>query len=148
MLTILQDPHPLLRTISEPVTEFNQELNDIILQMQNTLKSSKGVALAAIQVGIPQRIVVAELRSYDNRIPRVFINPEIMERSQECNASLEEGCLSIKEGARKIVPRASVIKVRAYNKEGHPFEITLKGLPAICLQHEIDHLNGVLYTDY
>ena len=112
--------------------------------MFETMYAEEGIGLAATQVDIHQRIIVIDVS--ENRDERlVLINPELLEKSGE--TGIEEGCLSIPE-QRALVPRAEKVKIRALDRDGKPFELEADGLLAICIQHEIDHLNGVMFVDY
>ena len=133
-----------LRTIAKPVTDVNDEIRAIVENMFETMYKEEGIGLAAPQVNIHQRIITIDLDSENpNRI--VLINPEILESSGE--TGIEEGCLSI-PGFRGLVPRKEKVKVKALDRNGEEFILEADGLLAICIQHEIDHLNGVLFVDY
>jgi len=143
-LTILKYPDERLRTVAEPVTEVNDELRAVIDNMFETMYESQGVGLAATQVNFHKRLFIADC-SEEQDEPLVFINPEIIE--QDGHFTNEEGCLSF-PGVYAKVERAGTVTVRALNRDGETFELTAKGLLAICIQHEIDHLNGKLFVDY
>jgi peptide deformylase len=138
-----EDEEAVLRKKAEPVTEFNQELKNLISSMIESMVSSNGVGLAAPQVGISKRILIA---GYDDMKPIALINPEIIETSLEENV-YEEGCLSV-PGVYAKVTRPLKIKVQAWNERGRPFTIDADGMLATIIQHEIDHLNGVLFIDH
>ncbi len=143
---ILILPDPRLRQVSETVTSFDGELRRVVDDMFETMYDAPGIGLAAIQVGVPKRIVTADLsRKEEGRSPQVFINPEILESSEE-SSIYEEGCLSIPD-IHEDVERPSRVRVRYVDVEGKPHEVEAEGLLATCLQHEIDHLNGVLFID-
>lgn len=144
--TILKEPDPLLRQISQPVEHFNEELRQHLNRLYASLKTTTGIAIASPQVGDLRRIVVVDL-PLTHRVPPIFINPRIVEHSDAMQTAVEEGCLSV-VGQRHVVPRYAVVTVEALDKYGKPFSVTLKGLPAVCLQHEIDHLDGILFTDH
>ena len=143
-LEILHFPDPRLRTVAEPVAEVTDETREIVSDMLETMYDEFGIGLAAVQVNIPQRIVVIDL-SEDCSDPICLINPEILE--SEGTEEMEEGCLSVPE-FRALVQRAERIRCRALNEHGEEFEIETNGLLAVCIQHEIDHLNGRLFVDY
>lgn len=143
-LTILKYPDERLRTVADPVTEVNDELRAVIDNMFETMYESQGVGLAATQVNFHKRLFIADC-SEEQDEPLVFINPEIIE--QDGHFTNEEGCLSF-PGVYAKVERAGTVTVRALNRDGETFELTAKGLLAICIQHEIDHLNGKLFVDY
>src|SRR5918911_111548 len=136
---ILILPDPRLRLVSEPVTRFDADLGKLIDDMLETMYDAPGIGLAAIQVGVPKRVVTADLAKKDEpRQPQVFINPEILSRSEELSV-YEEGCLSIPE-IHEDVERPARVRVRYLDRDGKPQEVDAEGLLATCLQHEIDHL--------
>ena len=144
VLQVLHFPDDRLRKIAAPVKEVNAEVQRIVDDMFETMYAEEGIGLAATQVDIHQRIIVIDVS--ENRDERlVLINPELLDKSGE--TGLEEGCLSIPE-QRAFVPRAERVKVRALDREGKSFELETDGLLAICIQHEIDHLDGKLFIDY
>ena len=143
-LEVLCFPDPRLRTVAKPVAEVTDETRRIVSDMLETMYDEFGIGLAAVQVNIPQRIVVIDL-SEDGSEPMCLINPEIFET--EGTEEMEEGCLSVPE-FRALVQRAEKIRFRALNEKGEEFEIEADGLLAVCIQHEIDHLNGKLFVDY
>ncbi|MBU0936119.1 MAG: peptide deformylase [Spirochaetes bacterium] len=132
----------VLRAKAEAVTDFDDALRATLQTMFDTMQWGHGIGLAAPQVGIGQRFFVT---SIDDDKPRVFINPEIVLTSPELS-SYEEGCLSI-PGAYAKLDRPGLIKVQAWNEKGRPFTLEAEGLLARVIQHELDHLNGVLFTD-
>ncbi|WP_439236490.1 peptide deformylase [Lonepinella koalarum] len=144
LLNILIYPNEQLRTIAEPVTEFNDELQTFIDNMFETMYEHEGIGLAATQVNVHQRVITIDIDG-DKTNQIVLINPEILQSSGE--AGIEEGCLSI-PGFRGLVPRKEKVTVKALNRQGEEFTFETDGLLAICIQHEIDHLNGVLFVDY
>ena len=146
VLTVLEYPDPILLEKTEPVTEFNAELQTMIDDMIETMYHDHGGGLAANQVGIQKRLFVMDASSDRSQL-RVFINPEIIERDGEVN--VEEGCLSF-PGVSVKVKRARYIKVRAQDREGNPFECEFDDgcYAARCVQHESDHLDGVTFFDY
>ena len=143
-LQILEYPDPRLRTRAEPVGKVDDELRRLIDDMFETMYEAPGIGLAATQVNVHRRLLVADV-SEDHDDPRVFINPEILEKDGV--AVTEEGCLSV-PGFYEKVERADHIRVRALDRNGEPFEAELEGLLAVCVQHEIDHLDGKLFVDY
>ena len=143
-LEILEIPDNRLRTIAKPVQAFDEELGRLIKDMTETMYTAKGIGLAATQVNVHRRLLVLDVSEGQDQ-PRVYINPEIVE--SEGSASCEEGCLSV-PGIYAEVSRAERVRVSARNPDGSSFEESLDGLHAICLQHEIDHLEGKLFIDY
>jgi peptide deformylase len=144
---IITLPDKRLRLVSEPVKKITSDVRKLVDDMFETMYDAPGVGLAAIQVGAPQRIVTIDVAQKEEpKNPQVFINPEILGVSDE-TAIREEGCLSIPE-YYDDVERPSQIRVRYMDLEGKSQEIEANGLLATCLQHEIDHLNGVLFIDY
>jgi peptide deformylase len=143
-LAILEYPDPRLRTRAAPVTRFDAALKQQIAAMLETMYAAPGIGLAATQVDWHFRLLVIDV-SEDQKDPQVFINPEILERSG--TATGEEGCLSV-PGIYDDVPRAERVRVRAHDAEGKVHERELDGMLAVCLQHEMDHLDGKLFVDY
>ncbi len=144
VLQVLTFPDDRLRTVAKPVQEVTPEIQSIVDNMVETMYAEEGIGLAATQVNIHQRIVVIDIS--DNRDePMVLINPEIIEKRGE--DGIEEGCLSV-PGARALVPRAAEVTVKALNREGEEFTFDADDLLAICVQHELDHLEGKLFVDY
>ncbi len=143
-LTILEYPDPRLRTKAAPVAAVDAQLRELIDDMLETMYAANGIGLAATQVDVHRRLLVADVSEGRNE-PRVFINPEIL--SKDGATTSQEGCLSV-PGYYDDVPRAERVRVRALGRDGKPFEADLQGLIAICLQHEIDHLDGKLFVDY
>jgi peptide deformylase len=143
-LTILEYPDPRLRTRAAPVSLFDDALRRLAGDMLETMYAAPGVGLAATQVNIHQRLLVADVSEERNQ-PQILVNPEIL--SQEGIAVREEGCLSV-PGIFDEVERAARIQVRAQDVDGKTFELNAEGLLAVCIQHEIDHLNGKLFVDY
>jgi peptide deformylase len=137
-------PDPRLKTVSTPVTEFDEELRTLVADMFETMYAAPGVGLAATQVNVHQRVLVTDVSEGRNE-PRAFINPEILTR--DGTEVSQEGCLSV-PGYYDEVERAERVRVRALDRDGKPFEEDLAGLLAICVQHEIDHLDGKLFVDY
>jgi peptide deformylase len=143
-LTILEDPDPRLRTIAQPVQTVDDELRTLVDDMLETMYASKGIGLAATQVNVHRRLLVADVSEGQDQ-PMVFVNPEIVSR-EEVDVH-QEGCLSV-PGIYEDVERAQRIRVKALGRDGQPFEMDVDGLLAICVQHEIDHLDGKLFVDY
>ncbi|MCP4325879.1 MAG: peptide deformylase [Alteromonadales bacterium] len=145
ILTVLRFPDQRLRTKALPVTQFTAQTTTIIDDMLATMYAEKGVGLAATQVNIHQRIVVMDT-SEDSNHPIVLVNPEIIAQSEHTQVN-EEGCLSV-PGTYAKVNRHSTCTVNALDRYGKEFSINATGLQSICIQHEIDHLNGILFVDY
>lgn len=143
-LTILRFPDPRLRIAARPVTEVTDQTRQLADDMLETMYAASGIGLAATQVNQRIRVFVLDVSEERNE-PHVFINPEIIDRqgAQVC----EEGCLSL-PGEFAAVERAETIRVRALGRDGTPFEIDADGLFAVCIQHEIDHLDGKVFIDY
>ena len=143
---IIKLPDKRLRQVSEPVKKIDGGVRKLVDEMFETMYAAPGIGLAAIQVGVPQRVVTMDLsKKSDQQHPRVFINPEITWSSDD-KVTHEEGCLSIPE-YYEDVERPTEVKVKYLDLDGNAHEITAKGLLATCLQHEIDHTNGVLFID-
>ncbi len=143
-LEILEIPDNRLRTVAKPVERFDDDLTRLIEDMTETMYSASGIGLAATQVNVHQRLLVLDVSEAQDK-PRVYINPEILRA--EGTETCEEGCLSV-PGIYAEVNRAEKIHVSAQNPDGNRFEEELDGMHAICLQHEIDHLDGKLFVDY
>ncbi|MGH6665153.1 MAG: peptide deformylase [Pseudolabrys sp.] len=144
---ILILPDKKLRLKSEPVKAFDKTLRALIDDMFETMYAAPGIGLAAIQIGVLQRVVTMDLAKKDEpKAPLIFINPEVIWKSDD-KATYEEGCLSIPEYYEEV-ERPSKVKVKYLDPNGKPQEIEAEGLLATCLQHEIDHTNGVLFIDY
>jgi peptide deformylase len=145
VLEVLKYPDPRLREIAEPVTEFDAHLQALVEDMAETMYAENGCGLAATQVGVRRRIFVIDVAGEDQPSElRVFINPEIA--TTKGVVMWEEGCLSF-PGASEEVKRAEQVTVRALDVRGQPFELAADGLLAVAIQHENDHLNGVLFID-
>jgi peptide deformylase len=144
-LTILEYPDPRLRTKAAPVERVDAGLVQVIADMLETMYAAPGIGLAATQVDFHRRVVVVDV-SEDKSKPLVFINPEIIERSG--SLEIEEGCLSVPGVFDTPTARSEKIRVRALGRDGKPFELEADGLLAICIQHELDHLDGKLFVDY
>ena len=145
ILKILEFPDPRLRTVAKPVAEVDETIKRLIADMFDTMKDAQGIGLAATQIDVHLRVIVMNLGE-DDIGPRVFINPEI-EPLDESVDPYEEGCLSV-PGFYEKVDRPAHVVIRALDGEGKAFEEEARGLLAVCIQHEIDHLDGILFTDY
>lgn len=145
ILEILEFPDLRLRKKASPVTEVNDALRKTIDDMFETMYAAPGIGLAATQVNVHKRLIVIDI-SENKDSPLVFINPVIEIIDQEL-AEYDEGCLSV-PGYYESVSRPRLVRVRALDRDGQPFEIESDGLLATCIQHEIDHLNGKLFVDY
>ncbi|MFP4208158.1 MAG: peptide deformylase [Wenzhouxiangella sp.] len=143
-LNILEFPDPRLRRVAKPVDEVGDRERQLAADMLETMYAARGIGLAATQVNESVRLLVLDL-SETRDAPKVFINPEIIDRQgrQTC----EEGCLSVPEIYAEV-ERAETIRVRALGLDGQPFELDADGLLAVCIQHEIDHLDGKVFVDY
>mgnify|MGYP006394427891 CR=1 FL=1 len=144
-LEILEFPDPRLRTVAKPVESVTDETRQLIDDMFETMYDASGIGLAATQVNVHQRIVVMDLSEERNE-PMVFVNPEFEELEGEPE-DMQEGCLSV-PGFYEEVTRINHVMIRALDREGKPFELEARGLLAVCIQHEMDHLNGKLFVDY
>ena len=149
---IFETPDPILRQISKPVETFDDELRTLVADMFETMYVAPGIGLAAVQVGVPIRLVVIDLQEPEEeggepvRDPRVFINPEILWHS-DSEVPYTEGCLSVPEQYAEVM-RPDRIRARWQDENGKSYEQEIDGLLAVCLQHEMDHLNGVLFIDH
>ena len=144
LLNILEYPDPRLRTRAQPVAAVDDKIRRLIADMLETMYAAPGVGLAATQVDVHLRVIVMDIS--DEKIqPRVLINPEILEKADL--ETTEEGCLSV-PGFTESVERARRVRVRALDTRGKPVEFTAEGLMAVCVQHELDHLEGKLFVDY
>jgi len=144
LLEILHYPDPRLRTVAQPVVQVDDEIRALVDSMFETMYAAPGIGLAATQINSGKRIVVIDV-SEDNSKPLCLINPEILEtRGSE---EMEEGCLSV-PGFYEMVQRADWVTARALDRDGREFELEADGLLAVCIQHEIDHLDGKLFVDY
>lgn len=144
LLNILHFPDPRLRLKAVPVTGVDDALRQLLRDMFDTMYAAPGIGLAATQVNVQKRLMVIDV-SEDKNEPRVFINPVVTERRGE--EEMDEGCLSV-PGFYETVRRAEWIRVSALDADGKPFELETDGLLAVCIQHEIDHLDGKLFVDY
>jgi peptide deformylase len=144
-LTILEYPDPRLRTKAVPVDVVDDSIRKLVDDMFETMEDAQGIGLAASQVDVHKRIIVMDISEKRNE-PRVFINPEI-EVLEPGSVPYDEGCLSV-PGFYESVDRPSHVMIRALDANGKAFEEEAKGLLAVCIQHEIDHLEGKLFVDY
>lgn len=145
LLPILEFPDPKLRIVAKPVDAFDDVLRAKIADMFETMYDAPGIGLAATQVDFHRRVIVIDI-SEDNTQPLVFINPTIEILDQELS-QYDEGCLSV-PGFYETVERPGHVRVHAFDGDGKPFTIEPEGLLAVCIQHEIDHLNGKLFVDH
>ena len=155
LLPIVEVPDPRLRQISTPVDAVDREVQSLVADMFETMYAAPGIGLAAIQVGVPRRILVIDLQepadpedpeSKPVRDPRVFINPEIVEHSDH-DVPYTEGCLSVPDQYAEV-DRPDRIRAKWLDLDGQPYDEEITGLLATCLQHEMDHLEGVLFIDH
>jgi peptide deformylase len=144
LLPILRYPDPRLHTNASPVAEVDESIRQLVKDMAETMYEAPGIGLAATQVNVHKRVLVIDV-SEDRSQLMAFINPRILEKSgeQEC----EEGCLSV-PGIYEKVTRAEQVRVTALNEKGEAFELEAHGLLAVCVQHEIDHLDGKVFVEY
>jgi len=144
---ILIIPEKKLRLISEPIKAFDKPLRTLVDDMFETMYEAPGIGLAAIQIGEPVRVITIDVAKKDDpKEPQVFINPEIVWTSED-TSTYEEGCLSIPEYYEEV-ERPAKVRVKYVDADGKAHEIEADGLLATCLQHEIDHINGVLFIDH
>lgn len=156
VLPIVEIPDPRLRLVSEPVAAVDDSVRALVADMIETMYAARGIGLAAIQIGVPKRVLVIDLQEREEaeeggeprpvRDPHAYINPEIVAVSDE-EAAYNEGCLSIPEQYAEVT-RPARCTVRWLDEQGAAHEEELSGLLATCMQHEIDHLNGVLFIDH
>ena len=151
LLPILEVPDPRLKTISTPVETFDQDLKKLVEDMFETMYAAPGIGLAAIQVGVPKRLLVIDLQDEGEdgevvRNPRIFVNPEILDPSEDHNL-YNEGCLSVPDQYAEV-ERPARIRARWQDLDGKVHEESMDGLMATCLQHEMDHLEGILFIDH
>jgi len=152
ILPIIETPDPRLRIISKPVETVDDALRTLIDDMFETMYDAPGIGLAAVQVGVPKRLLVIDLQETDDeegkpvRTPLVFINPEILESSVDLKP-YNEGCLSVPDQYAEVERPASV-RAKWLDRDGVAHEATIDGMLAVCLQHEMDHLEGILFIDH
>ncbi len=151
ILPILEVPDPRLKTISTPVEAFDDDLKKLVDDMFETMYAAPGIGLAAIQVGVPKRLLVIDLQDEGPdgesiRNPRIFVNPEILDPSED-HSIYNEGCLSVPDQYAEVERPASV-RARWQDLDGKVHEESMVGMMATCLQHEMDHLEGILFIDH
>lgn len=145
LLPILRYPDPRLKKVASPVTRFDDQLVKLTKDMAETMYDAPGVGLAATQVDVHKRVIVVDV-SEDHSDLKVFVNPEIVQASEETKP-YEEGCLSV-PGIYEKVDRPETVRIKAFDEKGNPFEMDCEGLMAVCIQHEIDHLDGKVFVEY
>jgi len=144
---IIKLPEPILKTVSAPVAAVTEDVRRLVRDMFDTMYAAPGIGLAAVQIGVPKRLVVTDVAKDDApKSPLSFVNPEIVWRSEE-TTEYEEGCLSIPEVYDKVV-RPAEVRVRYMDLDGEEQMLHCTGLLATCIQHEIDHINGILFLDH
>jgi len=143
-LRILEYPDPRLKKVASPVTAFTPDVARLVRDLAETMYAAPGVGLAATQVDVHKRVLVIDISDTRDDL-KVFVNPEIL--TAEGEAEQEEGCLSV-PGYYDKVTRAARITVRAQNERGEPFELAADGMLAVCIQHEMDHLQGKVFVEY
>ncbi|BBM01266.1 peptide deformylase [Microbulbifer sp. GL-2] len=144
-LEILEFPDPRLREVAKPVADVTDTHRQLLDDMFETMYAAPGIGLAAIQVNVQERVVVVDI-SEDGSEPLGFINPEIEVLEEEIH-QYDEGCLSV-PGFYETVERPRKVRIKALDRNGEPFAIEAEGLLAVCIQHEVDHLDGKLFVDY
>ena len=144
ILNILRYPDARLHKVASPVTVFDDSLKKLIGDMAETMYAAPGIGLAATQVDVHKRVIVVDVSERRDSLV-VLVNPEILEATGE--SDIEEGCLSL-PGIYELVPRAERVKVRAYDQNGNPFTLEAQGLLAVCIQHEMDHLQGKVFVEH
>ena len=143
-LPILEYPDPRLKKVAAPVPAVTAEIRKLVRDMADTMYAAPGVGLAATQVNVHKRVIVIDISEHKDEL-RVFVNPELL--SAEGETECEEGCLSV-PGYYDKVTRAARIRVRAQDEHGETFELDAEGLLAVCIQHEMDHLQGKVFVEY
>jgi peptide deformylase len=148
LLPVLKEPDPRLRIKAKPIEKVDDAVRKLMDDMLETMYHEEGMGLAATQVGVDKRVIVIDLNAGTDEEPKVFLmaNPEILWCSDE-TSSMQEGCLSVPE-TRAEISRPARVKVRYLDRDNQQVELEVDGLFATCIQHEIDHLNGVLFIDY
>ncbi len=144
ILNILRYPDARLHKLAVPVTVFDDSLKKLVADMAETMYAAPGIGLAATQVDVHKRVIVVDVSERRDSLV-VLVNPEILEATGE--SDIEEGCLSV-PGIYELVPRAERVKVRAYDQNGNPFTLEAQGLLAVCIQHEMDHLQGKVFVEH
>lgn len=145
LMTILEFPDPRLRKVAAPVEVVDDSIREILDNMIETMYEAEGIGLAATQVNVHKRMLVMDI-SEEHGDPKIFINPEITVLDPE-PMGYEEGCLSV-PGFYELVTRPRKVMINALDRNGDPFELEAEGILAVCIQHEIDHLDGKLFVDY
>jgi peptide deformylase len=143
---ILTEPDPFLRQISNEVEKVDNEIRKLMDDMLETMYAAPGIGLAAIQIGVPKRVIVIDLSKEEEKKPLYFVNPKIIVKSKN-NSTYEEGCLSV-PGQFAEIDRPDECHVSYLDYDGQKKELKIKGLLATCIQHEMDHLEGILFIDY
>jgi peptide deformylase len=143
-LSILRYPDARLHKTATPVTVFDDALKKLVADLAETMYAVPGIGLAAIQVDVPKQVIVVDVSERRDSLV-VLVNPEIVEATGE--SDIEEGCLSV-PGIYELVQRAERVKVRAYDRNGNAFTLEAQGLLAVCIQHEMDHLQGKVFVEY
>ncbi|MBI2289350.1 MAG: peptide deformylase [Betaproteobacteria bacterium] len=144
LLPILQYPDPRLHAVAAPVTRVDDKIRRLIKDMADTMYAAPGVGLAATQVDVHRRVIIVDISETHDQL-KVFINPEIIARSGASDCA--EGCLSV-PGIFEKIQRSERIRVRALDANGRPFELDAEALLAVCIQHEMDHLEGKVFVEY
>ena len=144
LLPVIKYPDPRLHTVAAKVDQVDDQVRNLIKDMAETMYAAPGIGLAATQVDVPRRIIVIDISDTRDQL-RTFINPEILDKSGE--AEWEEGCLSV-PGIYEKVQRAQRVKVRALDAQGEPYTLEAEDLLAVCIQHEMDHLEGKVFVEY
>ncbi len=144
ILNILRYPDARLHKVAAPVTVFDDGLKKLVADMAESMYAAPGIGLAATQVDIHKRVIVVDVSERHDSLV-VLVNPEILEATGE--SDIEEGCLSV-PGIYELVARAERVKVRAYDQNGNPFTLEAQGLLAVCIQHEMDHLQGKVFVEH
>ena len=145
--TILTEPNTLLRQVSQPVEQVGEPEKELMNDMLETMYAANGIGLAAIQIGVPKRIIVMDLSKEENKkLPMYFVNPIITKKNDE-KTTYEEGCLSVPNQFAEI-DRSSKCEVEYLDYNGNKQNLQAEGLLSTCIQHEIDHLEGILFIDY
>ena len=142
---ILRYPDRRLHTVAKPVAQVDDRIRELVADMAETMYAAPGIGLAATQVDVHERVIVIDVSEGKDAL-QVFINPEVVSASAECKV-YEEGCLSV-PGVYDEVERPDRVTVRALNERGEPFTTEAEGLLAVCLQHEMDHLDGKVFVQY
>jgi len=144
LLNILRYPDARLHKVASPVTVFDEGLRKLVADMAETMYAAPGIGLAATQVDVHKQVIVVDVSERRDSLV-VLVNPEILEANGQ--SDIEEGCLSV-PGIYELVARAERVKVRAYDQNGNPFTLEAQGLLAVCIQHEMDHLEGKVFIEH